>query len=210
MAQFCLFFWLPIVTSVVAFHFVTLLLCNTLRHVRVGGFYFAFPARKHNRKFRKRAQVGQNLDIDVSEGTDISDGPAGRRWILLFVLFELNGLRINETKQNLLAGLWVSARSVTNSGPSRNTPMWFCHLKCTFTLFACVAREVELELNWSWTGVEPPMFVACINYNSSSSSSSLLITLSRDLERMFLSSRREGHVKVFGLRRNYSFICLLI
>lgn len=139
MAQFCLFFWLPIVTSIVAFHFVRRLLCNTLQHIRVGGFYFAFPARKYNRKF-----------IDVSAGTDISDGPAGRRWILLFVLFELNGLCINETKQNLLAGLWVSARSVTDGGPSRNTPMLFCNLKCTLTLFACVAREAELELNWSW------------------------------------------------------------
>lgn len=77
MAQFCLFFWLPIVTSIVAFHFVRLLLCNALQHVRVGGFYFAFLARKHNRKFRKHAQVGQNLGVDVSEGTDISDGPAG-------------------------------------------------------------------------------------------------------------------------------------
>lgn len=67
MAQFCLFFWLPIVTSIVAFHFVRRLLCNTLQHIRVGGFYFAFPARKYNRKF-----------IDVSAGTDISDGPAGR------------------------------------------------------------------------------------------------------------------------------------
>lgn len=53
------------------------LLCNALQHVRVGGFYFAFLARKHNRKFRKHAQVGQNLGVDVSEGTDISDGPAG-------------------------------------------------------------------------------------------------------------------------------------